>query len=514
MKRITALLLSVMLLSLLALPGLAADYTLDEKLYKQVKDGSGLRATLKTQKTGGAFSVLDPATNAALNALLPGAELSLRFLSGVGTLKGQEELELNLLKGGQQLADLHLIKDSQFEQLTSSLLGAARYVDERDGGVLMALLSGKDPTWPGIEGLLFKLNTAESTWQGLVAQKLDNYLVKLTVWLQGYTRTESLKDAAGRPQTRVSVSVPPLQLKAQVKQLLLDVYSDQELLALLAQELDARQTAAWLQPGMMNSFFQALDRLPLEDNLESTRLLDENGLVIENRLTLPLGGAQGLDRAVYSFTADEDGGQSALILEHSPKLPGSLQGAVTSLAYEGGQTEGSPDITFAGTLTHTPEPAQEDFTVDAASPLAQTRAYTFNLLFVPGPEVVDSAAQSSTRAFEFTLRVVPQDDVTQAAQIIRANAQLSSRLNSRSATYFTGTLTWLDEGSQAQIKADFSGNSAPPWAMAAIDPNGAIRVDTMTAAQLKTLGLQVRTTLEKGLTAALARLLTPATTAP
>ena len=101
MKRLIALLLLAATL-LAALPALGADYTLDEKLFKQVKDGSGLRATLKTQKTGGAFSVLDPATNAALNALLPGAELSLRFLSGVGTLKGQEELELNLLKGGQQ----------------------------------------------------------------------------------------------------------------------------------------------------------------------------------------------------------------------------------------------------------------------------------------------------------------------------------------------------------------------------------------------------------------------------
>ena len=128
--------------------------------------------------------------------------------------------------------------------------------------------------------------------------------------------------------------------------------------------------------------------------------------------------------------------------------------------------------------------------------------------------MVDSAAQSSTRAFEFTLRVVPQDDVTQAAQIIRANAQLSSRLNSRSATYFTGTLTWQDEGSQALITADISGNTAPPWAMAAVDPTGAVRVDSLTAGQLQTLSQQLQTSLQSAFTALMVRLLTPATTAP
>ena len=512
MKRITALLLCALLL-LTGLSAAATDYTLDEKLYKQVKDGSGLRATLSTQKTGGAFSVLDPATNAMLNALLPGAQLSLRYLSGVGILKGQEELELGLTRGGLPLADLHLLKDNQYEQLTSSLLGALRLVDQRDGGVLMALLSGKDPTWPGIEGLLFKLNTAESTWQGQVAGKLDTYLVKLTVWLQGYTTTEALRDAANRPQTRVRVSVPPLQLKAQIKQLLLDAYNDQELLALLAQELDARQEAAWLQPGMMNSFFQALDQLQLSGNLESTRLLDETGQVIENSQTLPLGGAKGLLRALYTFTADEEGGQTALILEHAPKQAGNTQGALTTLAYEGGTSEDSGELSFAGTLIHTPEPDATDFTVDAGQQ-ATASAYGFNLLFAPGPELVDSTGQSSTRAFEFTLRLVPQDDVTRAAQLIKAQVQLSSRLNSRSATYFTGTLTWQDEGSQALITADIAGNTAPPWAMEAVDPTGATRVDNLGPDQLRALSQQLQTSLQSAITALMVRLVTPPDTAP
>ena len=213
MKRLIALLLLAATL-LAALPALGADYTLDEKLFKQVKDGSGLRITIKTQKSGGDFSLLSPEDNALLRTLLPGAELSIRYLRGVGVLKGQEEMELVLTKNGQAIGEMRLLKDNQFEQLTSAFFGAVRYVDRRDGGALMALLSGEDPTWPPVEGVLLKLNTAESTWQGEVARKLDAYSLKLTLWLQAFTQSQNQYDAQNNPQTRIIITVPASQSQA------------------------------------------------------------------------------------------------------------------------------------------------------------------------------------------------------------------------------------------------------------------------------------------------------------
>lgn len=513
MKRMLAMLLCAIML-LAALPVLGAEYTLDEKLYKQVKDGSGLRATLKFEKTGGAFSVLAPEANALLGALLPGSELSLRYLRGVGTMKGQEEMELTLQKGGQPLGDFRLLKDSQFEQLTSAFFGAARYVDRRDGGLLAALLTGQDPTWPPVEGVLIKLNSAESTWQGEVARKLDAYSVKLNLWLQGYTTTENLRDNQNRPQTRFTTTVPAAQVKAQVKQLLLDAYSDTELLALLAREMDARQAAAYLQPAMMNSFFQSLDRLPLTGNLVAVRLLDSQGQVIENSLTLPLGGARGLDRALYRQFAQADGVQTSITLEYSPKNTQNQKGAVTSLVYKGGPNADSSEFTYTGTLSLQPEAGGDAFTVDAAEGDTPASLWQFNLLYAPGEEVRDQANDTSTRAFEFALRLVPQGDTALAAQHIKAAINLQSRQNSRSATYFTGTLTWLDEGSQALMTANVSGNTAPPWAMPVVDTAGAVRVDSLTAAQLASLRQQVQTTLQNALASLTLRQLTPATTTP
>ena len=509
MKRRIAWLLAL-LVAALALPALAAEYTLDEKLYKQVKDGSGLKAAVTFEKTGGAFSVLDTAANAAVNALLPGSELSLRYLRGVGTLKGLEELELLLLCGGQQAADLRYLKDAQFEQLTSSLLGGVRYLDARDGGVLLALLTGQDPVWPPVEGLLLKLNTAESTWQAAAARKLESYTVRLSLWLQPYTRTETVRDTDNRLQTRVTVSVPAPQLKAQIKQLLLDAYADTELLALLAQELDGRQAAAYLQPGMLNGFFQALDSLPIDGNLVSERLVDAQGQILENRLLLPMGGARGVRQVTYAFLADATGGQTTVVVEHLPKNPANAAGATTTLAFAGGPAPGSEEVSYAGTLTLQPEAGTEGFTVAAPEGGAASTAYGFNLLYAPSPEAVDNAAGTSTRDFEFNLLVTPQGDGAPAPQSLRGSLQLQSRLNSRSATYFTGRLTWTDQGSQAQITANVTGNTAPPWNIPAIDPAGATRVDGLSAEQMQGLREQVQTTLQGALTALVAQRLMPA----
>ncbi|NLX83508.1 MAG: hypothetical protein GXZ04_06820 [Clostridiales bacterium] len=507
MKRFLALLLATVLM-LGVLPGLAAEYTLDEKLYKQVKDGSGLKITLKTQKTGGAFSVLDAPTNALLSALLPGAQADIRHLRGVGIMKGQEETEVSLTQNNQPVMSMKMLADQQYEQLTSTLFGATRYVDRRDGGLLMALLTGQDTTWPPVEGVLLNLNTAESTWQGAVARKLDAYGVKLTVWLQAFTKTESLYDAQNNPQTRVTVTVPAQQLKAQAKQMLMDLYSDTELLALLSQEMNARQAAAYLQPAMMNSFFQSLDLLPLNGNLVSERLLSAQGTILENKLTLPLGGARGLSIVKYVFTAKPTGDVTEVLLEYMPKNTANQKGAVTALMMEGGLNEETREYSYKGTLSMQPENGTDAFTVDAAEGDVPARVYDFNLLYAPEDEVVDRASETSRRDFSFNLRVVPQGDEKLTAQLIKANISLTSRLNSRSATYFTGEISWQDEGTQALIKADISGNTAPPWNMEAINAQGATRVDTMTDAQRKTLGEQLQNTIVSAFTALMMRTLT------
>jgi hypothetical protein len=165
-----------------------------------------------------------------------------------------------------------------------------------------------------------------------------------------------------------------------------------------------------------------------------------------------------------------------------------------------------------GTLSLQPEDASDAFTVDTAEGDIPASVYSFNLLYAPSEEVVDQAAGNSTRDFEFMLRLTPQGDTTLTPQVIKANMSMQSRLNSRSATYFTGTLTWQDEGTRAQVQLDIAGNTAPPWTIAPVDPAGSVRVDSLNSAQLVNLSQQIRTVLLSALTSTILRQAVPTVT--
>lgn len=293
MKRLTALLFCLLLLQSTLSAGAAAlpGYTLDEKLFKQVKDGSGFAADIRFTKTGGAFSALDEVANAFVGAVLPGSTITIKSLRGVGMMKGMEDVSLTATKGDAPLFSFQLTKDLRYEQLSASMLGSQPYVDARDGGAIATLLGAQSAPWPDALGLVFKVNAAESSWQTAIKQKLDTYSVKTTLWLQTYTTTQSQRDQDNQLQNRIAISVPAAQVKAFLKQLLLDVYADTELLALLQKELDQSQAAAYLQPAMLSNFFVAIDQLPLAGDMVSLRLMDANGQLLENQLVLPLGGA-------------------------------------------------------------------------------------------------------------------------------------------------------------------------------------------------------------------------------
>ncbi len=515
MKKALSLLLSALIL-LAALPAFAQDFSLDQKLSKQVRDGSGLKVSINFEKTGGSFSLLDPAANAALGVLTQGSTLSLRYLRGVGTLKGKEDLEITLMRGDQQLADLKYLKDPRLEALTSTLLGGVGYADVRDGGMLMALLSGQDVAWPPVEAVLYKLNSAESTWQAAAGRKLDLFTAKLSLWLQGFTQTATQRDETGNLQNKIVITVPAEQLKAQIKQLLMDLYSDAELLALLGQELDGRQAAAYLQPGMMNGFFAALDQLKIEGNMESTRFFDAQAKMVKSHLVLPLGGARGVQKLIQEYALLPDGGENhAWTLEMTPQNAANAMGAVHSLSYTGGSIADAPESkAYTGVYSFTPEAGQGNFTVAEGQKAETAKSYHFNLYLSPGAEAVDQVTRRSSREDEFTLLITPEEEGA-APQALSLKMRLESGDRTNSATSFKGTLTWQDQGTDALITARIEGASAPPWQIADVSPAGLTRVDTLSKAQLDALSKQIQQTLEGALAQMVLKLTAPlATVAP
>lgn len=500
MKRLLALLLAALLL---ALPAFALDYTLEEKLFKQIKDGSGLKLNLRFEKTGGAFSLLQEEGNAFLNTLLAGSQLELRFLRGVGTIKGREDLDLKLTKAEQELLSLRFLRSGQHESLTSSLFDGATYADVRDGSAIMGLFRENAPAWPSAEGMLLRLLTGESSWQSEANKKLEEYSVKLSVFLANHTTTTQQRGQDNQLTTLVTVKVPSLDLKNEITRLLGQMYQDEALKALLAREFTQKQAEAYLQPSLLPGFSEALRLLPETGEVVSERLIDATGQVLQNRITLPMEGARGLSQVVYEQFLENGKERDFLSVFFAPSAQDAKRGAVLVLDAQTEQVPDSPgSVVTTGTLTLYPDPekaagAQKRETADGES----EQKLDFKLNLTLSPEAVDEASGTASRNIELSLLVTPQGDLadTLSAQTLLVTLAFNSRQRTAAATYVKGKLIWQDLGSQAQLTVDMEGNSAAPWAIPDPLSPQAVMLQNQTPEQLSQLRAQVQSQLQAAL---------------
>jgi hypothetical protein len=504
MKRTIALLLAILMLA--AFSGASAqDQGLDWKLKMQLLNGSGLKGTADFTLTPGLkMTALDDTTYALLSALLPGAALEVNYIRGVARNIGQEDVSLLLRKDQKQLADLHYTTDGTLEALNSSLFGTSRYASSKGDGIIASLLLGQPGRWPGMERILYALATADNAWNFRAEAALKPYSDALSLWLQAFTTITSGKNAAGQTITGNTVSIPADALKREMKQLLAMAYQDTTLMPLLKEQLTAREAAAYLQPSMLPALSAAIDALPVTQGLTVTRNYDSSGAVVLDDIRLPLGGTAGVEDVRYRFTSDGTAQSETLIeLKMAPRDARSPEGDLYSLRLLGGSLsdaqEGAQTSSYTGSLKLKPEAQiSADFTVATPAPVLDQQI-DFTLFIDFAREVVDQTTKASTRDYEITLLLKPISNSTVSDQSISLKVRLASGADSRSATKFTGSLIWLDQGTQATFTANISGASTAPWAIPTVAGTGALRLDTMTSTQLAVQKSQLQAALQLSL---------------
>ncbi len=504
MKKTLALAVAILLLAASG-GALAQDQSLDWKLKMQLLNGSGLKGTAGFTVTPGLrMTALDDTASALLSALLPGATLEVNYIRGASRNVGQEDLSLLLRRDQTQLADLRYTTDGVLEALNSSLFGAARYASSKGDGVIASLLMGPPGRWPGMERILLALATADNAWNFRAEAALKPYSDALSLWLQSYTTITSGKNAAGQTITGNALSVPADALKHEMKQLLAMAYQDTTLMPLLKEQLTAREAAAYLQPSMLPALSAAIDALPITQAMTVTRTYDLSGAVILDDISLPLGGAGGVSDLHYRFTSDGAGQNESLIeLRLAPRDARNTQGDQYSLSLRGGPLpdalEGAQTSSYSGSLILRPEAqVSAGFTVSTPAPVLE-KQFDFTLFMDYAGEVVDPSTKASTRDYEITLLLKPIGFDSVSDQSVSLKVQLASGADSRSATKFTGSLVWQDQGTQAAVTANISGASAAPWAIPTVAGTGALRLDTMTSAQLAAQKSQLQSALQLSL---------------
>ncbi len=506
-KRLIPIVLVFLMLAPIAL---ATEYTpLDEKLQLQVRNGSGLTGTIAfTASSGAQMSAVDAATNTMLAALLPNSSIDVRYLRALfGANKGREELRLTLNKAGQEAGSVHYVADDAVATLASSLIGATVLTFGKGDTTLGGLLSAPNAAWPRLEPLLLVLNSADNDWRKAADTALARYTAKVSVWMQNFTKVTT-EDAGGKTVTRTTVVIPADAVKAQVKQMLSDLYQDGEVIALLQQRMSAKQAAAYLDRNMMNAFFTALDALKLSRDITLERVFDAAGAISQSSMVLPLGGFRGIDVLETTYQAvDAQTGTTTVKLDFL--APSGQPAPVWTLAYTGGSEAATPETAaYKGSLTMHANP---QYTVGENTTVTE-QVYAFNLNIMQTPETYQQTdrGMAGRREYQVTLLVTPETDPNAGAQSFQLNAALSGLSDDRAATAFSGTLVWEDLKTDGSYTATFEGTSAAPWNIAAPDITNATRPDGLTGAQRDALKQQLSLTLQQALAGLAAGILVPA----
>jgi len=451
-KRLICFLLSMMVITA-SLPALAVEYTLPEKLQRQIDFGNGVRGTLKVSVEGEAewVELLSPLNDVEIQVRSIAADGN--FQHKLYTLNGEEQVGLTYVYGDEEtlLVQSELLPDKVFSLSTG-------------GDLLDKLLGEKDanPTW--YSALTAIASVPETTWQGKWLPALEPYNgvnSAIELWLNEFASEPSIvKNEQGESVMLVRYDIPAGEVKEQIKAMLQQLFQDETLLSLLRGQLTDEQMNTYLNPGLTSYYSDVLDALSLTGTIVLERDMTTMGKILRTRIELPLPENE---QGWTSFAMDEGDGVSTYTLKGQGEVRVKVEKTIPT----------NESDTFLGHVIIIPADAAEK-AISAAYTLvrihstsvdADTRSHditTWNLNLEH--DLPDGAYADDYAAFE------PID------------VDLRLHYHSKDANYSPTTLG-------IDLKASFEGNriallydlqTRSPWAMDELPMQGNVNMDDMT----------------------------------
>lgn len=293
MKRFLALFVACMMA---AMPALAApDYTVAEKLVKQLSAGSGFSGTITLEADTESFSTVKPIV----------LDVDYIFVRPETVSLGEHRADITLMDGETAVTSAHVQVLAGNTAIQSDLIGSDWYALSAQGGEAAAPASAIAP-------ILSALSAIQAT-KGLDAENddlledaLQDFTTRIDIWIEGYRQSADLhKLEDGTSAMQVSYRVSPASLKAQIKQMVFELLSDAEVLASLKQVL-GEELSVYLDPRYQSWYFDCIEALPLSDEMTLDRTVSLKGNTQELKLSLPMYSAQlGGMTLSYSRTQGE-----------------------------------------------------------------------------------------------------------------------------------------------------------------------------------------------------------------
>lgn len=303
------------------------DYTIAEKLFKQLESGSGFAGTLTLSLTARegrekeAITTKNPFLFECTYISVPADSLS--------GLPAERRYELTFMDGENPRALASLALRSGATYLKSNLLGADWYVLPEDflgipvtmsapasNAISTAVGGAADATsTPESTDALFQ-NPVTSALQGLIdesampalfsfilpalleaqnhdtsnlADALSTYTTRIDLWIEGYRKKAELgKLEDGTTTMEVQYTIPHAAIQEQLKDMVEDILGDAALLAKLQALLPEEQALLLLNPQLRSFYLYAIDELPLRGDLTISRAVNLEGETLALHLALPL----------------------------------------------------------------------------------------------------------------------------------------------------------------------------------------------------------------------------------
>lgn len=274
MKQFLALLLACTL-TLCACTAVASEeYTVAEKLYKQLWAGSGFSGVLTAEVSSPGLNTQEPLS----------LDVDYIYVRPTDEIPAEHRLDVS---AQDKAAHAQLTQNRLSFQ--ADVIGPEWYavaVNEELSALAESLLSHT-----GAPSLAQTVVMGASALQNSTALKnaLEPYLVRMDIWLES-CRQDAVLSKMDEDTTAMEVNyvISPAAIKAQVKQLIVDVLSDNIVLPLLSDALGEDAAAFYLNPDLQSWYFSAVDALPFPGDLTLSRTVSLEGDVLATHLSLPL----------------------------------------------------------------------------------------------------------------------------------------------------------------------------------------------------------------------------------
>lgn len=429
MKRFVALFLICVLL----LPGLgtaeALDYTVAEKLVKQLAAGSGFSGVVTLEADTELFATLKPIVLDVDYIFVRPEEVSL----------GEHRVDAALMDGETVLTQAHarlLNGDAAFQADVVSpdwyaLSGTSEAEEPMQHSAIV-------PTAAAILTALQTTKGMDKEVDAALKATLESFITRIDIWIEGYRQSAELdKLEDGTTTMAVDYVIPASAVKSQLKQLLYELFSDRDTLAFLQLAL-GDDLGLYLNPLLKDWYFDCIDALPLESALTISRVFSMKGETLSLQLSLPMYSSDyGAMTVSYERTS---GAKDDLPDENVVTLQSAVQNV--SLTWQEYSSMTGVDV-MQGSLK-----AEGENELDAAFTLRQ--------------EVLESRDADDREVYEYnaSLTLSPADGSFDETEMV-LSSRFASEERKSAATEISATLT-VSSANEA-VEMTLEGVSRKKW---------------------------------------------------